>query len=105
MHAPDWIQAGLLLIGIFALFWTARALREQTRARDFENYFSLVERLSNAWRRFRDAAPEDKLFEFDEVMNVLEAACHLYNDKLVRGSAPCRRCWQAAASGKRRCAR
>jgi len=86
MHAPDWIQARLLLIAIFGLFWTASALREQTRARDFENYFSLMERISNAFRRFGDAEPEDRFFEFNELMNVMEAACHLYNAKNIRGS-------------------
>jgi hypothetical protein len=87
MHAGDWIQAALLLVGILALCWTALTLREQTRTRDFENYLSLMERFTAAWRRFADAEVEEKKqFEFIELINLFEATCHLYNKKIVRGA-------------------
>lgn len=86
MHSGDWIQAGLLLIAVLALLYTASTLKEQARARDFENYLSLKERFSDAWRRFDAAAQDKKEFEFIELMNLFEATCHLYVKNVVRGT-------------------
>lgn len=87
MHSGDWIQAGLLGIAIVALLYTASTLKEQARARDFENYLALKERFSDAWRQFESAASDKKEFEFIELMNLFEGTCHLYVKKVVRGAS------------------
>jgi hypothetical protein len=86
MHAPDWIQAGLLLIAIVALIYTARMLKEQARGRDFENYLTFSERITAAWRRFGGATEKDRYFEFTELVNLFEAACHLYTKRIIAGA-------------------
>lgn len=85
MHAGDWIQAVLLAIAAAGLFWTASALREQARSRDFENYLILWEKFATAWQRFGAADENKRFFEFTELMNLLEAACCFYNRNVIRG--------------------
>lgn len=86
LHSGDWVQAGLLFVAILALLYTARTLKEETRSRDFENYFALMERFATAWRRFGDANDDMRVFEFNELMNLFEATCHLYVKNVVRGA-------------------
>jgi hypothetical protein len=87
MSYGDWINAGLLLIAIAALYWTALSARRQAQSSDFSTYFQLTERYSDAWRKFRDAREgSDKDFEFGEVLNLLEGTCHLYCSGAIHGA-------------------
>jgi hypothetical protein len=87
MHAPDWVQAGLLLVAIAALIYNGRALKEQARGRDVENYFSFSERITAAWRRFGAATDDEgRYFEFTELLNLFETACHLYLKRIIAGA-------------------
>jgi len=87
LSPADWIQTAVLLVGVASLLWTTSALRQQARATDFENYLALQEKFAEAWRRFRDADDSTKEFEFTEVLNLLEASCHLHNKGVLRGTS------------------
>lgn len=89
----DRIDAAIFLVLILTLFYTARGVRLQAKASDFSSYLLLTERLSKAWRAYGDAracssssseqaSSQREDFEFLELMNVLEMACHLYNEKI-----------------------
>jgi len=87
MHAPDWIQAGLLLIAIGALIYTARTLRESARGRDVENHLTFMEKLNSAWKAFGTATnDDDRYVEFTNLVNLFEASCHLFNKKVIIGT-------------------
>ena len=45
-----------------------------------------MDRYSQAWRGLKEASEDDKDFEFRELLNLIEATCHLYNRKRL-GSA------------------
>lgn len=90
----DRIDAAIFLVLILTLCYTARGVRLQAQASDFSSYLLLTERLSKAWRAYGDArasssslsnqaSREREEFEFLELMNVLEMACHLYNRKII----------------------
>ena len=46
----------------------------------------LLERISGAWRRFRDAEEKHRDFEFTEILSLTEAMCHLYNKRCFHGT-------------------
>jgi hypothetical protein len=92
MSIGDLINAGMLLIASGSLIYTARGVRQQATASDFSSYLQLMERLSKAWRAYGDARaahsaepatrnPEE--FEFLELMNILEMACHLHKKRIL----------------------
>jgi hypothetical protein len=88
MHAPDWVQAALLAVAAGALISGVWTLREQARGRDFENYLALMEKITLAWRGLSAAATdEDRYFEFTELINLLEATCHMFNKRVIRGTS------------------
>ncbi len=88
MKIEDWISAIATLIAALALIFTALGVRQQAKAADFANYMDLKERFANAWRMFRDSEGDDrKTFEFIELMNLIEASCHLYNKGAIRGAS------------------
>ena len=48
----------------------------------------LTERYSDAWRKFRCATtPDDRDYEFREVLNLIEGTCHLYRSGAIQGAA------------------
>ncbi|TIQ35487.1 MAG: hypothetical protein E5X48_14060 [Mesorhizobium sp.] len=86
MTPGDWVNACLLLVGILTLLWTARSLRLQSKAQDFASFLSLSDRFSTAWRRFRQTSDDDwKRYEFAEILNLIESACHFYNKGALHG--------------------
>jgi|DewCreStandDraft_4_1066084.scaffolds.fasta_scaffold00029_185 hypothetical protein len=100
MDIGDWINLGnlmvlacTLLVLVFTLCYNAYGVHLQAKASDFSSYLLLTDRLSKAWRAYGDArasssslseqaSSEREDFEFSELMNVLEMACHLYNEKI-----------------------
>lgn len=76
MSVGDWINTLMLLVAMITLIFTSRSLRLQARATDGSSYLELMARFSDAWRRFRDA-DEHKDYEFRELLNLIEASCHL----------------------------
>ena len=86
MTTADLVQSGLLLVGCIALGWNGWAHLQQARAADFSSYLGLMDRYSQAWRGLKEASEDDKDFEFRELLNLIEATCHLYNRKRL-GSA------------------
>lgn len=82
----DWINIGLLGAAVWALWYSALSVRVQARAADFTSYLDMQSRYAEAWRRYRDAQEEHKDFEFIEVLNLIEAGCHLHNKKVVYGA-------------------
>ena len=75
-----------LIVNIFALFFTAWWIRRQVKAIDINNYFQIQEKFSHAWRKIRDESKEKKDFEFIELLNLLETASTLYNNRIIHGS-------------------
>ncbi len=61
--------------------WNGRQI--QGRSADFANCAEVVEQLSNAMRRVRDAPEEHSRFEFIELLNLLEAFALLYNENKI----------------------
>lgn len=87
MTTGDAINAGLLLVAVATLFWSALSIRQQAQAADFSSYLQLTERYADAWRKFRDAEKGPKKdFEFGELLNLLEGTCHLYNSGTIHGA-------------------
>ena len=94
MSVGDWINSGMLFVAVVVLFFTARAFclqaqatDLQTRAIDFSNYFDLMAQFSDAWHRYRDAAEKHKEYELFDLLNLIEASCHLDRlDRLGRAS-------------------
>ncbi len=83
----DLINAGLLLVAVLTLVWTAFSTQQQARASDFSSYLQLTERYANAWRKFRDSEEgPSKDFELVELLNLIEGTCHLYNEKAIHGA-------------------
>ena len=82
----EWINAGLLAAAIATLFWTGLSHRRQAQSSDFGSYLQLTERYSDAWRKFRCATPENRDYEFGEILNLIEATCHLYKSGAIRGA-------------------
>ena len=80
------INAGLLVAAIGTLFWTSLSHRRQAQNSDFGSYLQLTERYSDAWRKFRCATPENRDYEFREILNLIEATCHLYKSRAIRGA-------------------
>lgn len=75
-----------LIVNICALFCTAWWIRRQVHAVDINNYFQIQEKISHAWLKFRDESEEKKDFEFIELLNLLETASALYNNRIIHGS-------------------
>lgn len=86
MTPSDWVNTGLLAVGVATLIWTARSLSLQSRAHDFSGYLLLTERFSTAWRRFKDAREDERAYEFHEVLNLIEGACQLHNRGALHGT-------------------
>lgn len=98
LACSDAIDVGLLLVAVLALWWNARSAGRQAKAADFSSYLQLTARFSTAWRRYLDASvcaektPNDidkahrRRFEFTEVLNLLEGACHLYTTGNLQGA-------------------
>ena len=83
----EWINAGLLTAAIVTLFWTGLLHRRQAQSSDFGSYLRLTERYSDAWRKFRCATtPENRDYEFGEILNLIEGTCHLYKSGAIRGA-------------------
>ena len=55
-------------------------MRKQTSAADFGSCLGVVQQLGQALRTVRDASPENKEFEFIELLNLMEALATLVND-------------------------
>ena len=84
MSVSERINSGLLLAAILTLLLTVIALlltsyanRLQARSKDYSNYLDIMTRFSKAWRLFRVAEMCDKGYEFRELLNLIEASCHL----------------------------
>jgi len=86
MPLGDWVDAGILLVAICTLLFTAYSVRKQTQALVFQSYLDLTDRLSNAWRSYRDANEKNKDYEFIELLNLFESTCHLFNEKNFHGA-------------------
>jgi hypothetical protein len=81
-----------------ALLWNGWSSKRQAQASDFSSYLQLTDRFAVSWRRFIDAAENAgknsgiehldfrKQFEFFEVLNLLEGACHLYIKGTLHGA-------------------
>ena len=84
MSIGERINSGLLIVAmltlsltVIALLLTSNANRLQARSKDYSNYLDLMTRFSKAWRQFRVAKKSDKEYEFRELLNLIEASCHL----------------------------
>ena len=87
MSIGDWITSALLLVAVATLVATALSQRRQAQALDVGTYLQLMDRYTNAWRRFRvEPNGQQKDFEFVEVLNLMEGTCHLYNVGAIRGA-------------------
>ena len=86
MDSGDWILLGLLILNGVTLGFTAWWIRRQARTNDLKSYLQLREQFTNGWRKFRDAEEKKKEFEFIEVLSLLEAASHLYNQSIFYGA-------------------
>ena len=76
----------VLFVNIFAFFCTAWWIRRQVHAVDVNNHFQIQEKISHAWRKYRDESKEKKDFEFVELLNLLETLSRLYNGCIIHDS-------------------
>ena len=75
-----------LIVNIFAFFRAAWWIRRQAHAVDVNNHFQIQEKISHAWRKYRDESKEKKDFEFVELLNLLETLSRLYNSCIIHDS-------------------
>ncbi|MEK7993427.1 MAG: hypothetical protein AAB403_06435 [Planctomycetota bacterium] len=74
-------------IALVALYFSAKAAGTQARVADFNNCLEVVKQLGEAQRKVRDANDDaGRLFEFRELLNLLEALAKLYNDRKLQSS-------------------
>jgi hypothetical protein len=72
-------------LGAIALFVTARQLRAGRRGASAGALIALNESFRQAWLQFSQASEEWKQHTFSDIMNLLECACAIYEDKLFVG--------------------
>ena len=82
----DIINSLILLSAVAAILIDAFSTRRNSRATDFSSYLQIQASFSEAWRRFLDAPEDRKSFEFFELLNIVEMACHLYNRRVISGA-------------------
>ena len=74
-------------IALVALYFSAKAAGTQARVADFNNCLEVVKQLGEAQRKVRNAKDDsERLFEFRELLNLLEALAKLYNDQKLQSS-------------------
>jgi hypothetical protein len=74
----------LWLVGVLT---PSIALTLNARALSFSSYLHLCEDFSQAFRRVKDCRnDEDWKYEFGELLNLTENACHIYRSMIVLGS-------------------
>lgn len=91
----DWSDALTAIIalisaplGIFALFQTRAALREQAIASDLQTVLVIWDKIDLHWDRFRKAASDkDVSFEFGQLTANYELACTLFRDDILSTKA------------------
>ncbi|MCY3853395.1 MAG: hypothetical protein OXG03_07500 [Gammaproteobacteria bacterium] len=83
MTIGNWINVGMLAVLIGTLVVAIRTFQLHTRSIDYSTYYDLVARFSRAWRHFLDAEESRKYYEFCELLNLIEGACHLHRYKIV----------------------
>jgi hypothetical protein len=75
-----WLWFVGVLTPCIALFLNARAL-------SFSSYLHLCEAFSQSFRRVKDCRDdEDWKYEFGELLNLTENACHIYRSRIIWGS-------------------
>ena len=77
LDPTDWINSGILLVAAITLWLSFRAFRLQLRVTDMASCLDFRTRLADAWRRFRDAETRHQIYEFQELLNLIEAGCYL----------------------------
>jgi hypothetical protein len=78
VSAKEIASLGGLFAAVVALLLNAHSTRQNARAADVASYLQITDRFPQAWRRFRDSLEEEKKqFEFVEILNLIESACHL----------------------------
>jgi hypothetical protein len=86
-----WANVGTLIalvLNAIALFVAARQLFDGRRAASAGALIALNESFRQAWLQFSKAGEEDaKQHGFADVMNLLESACAIFEDKLFVGRA------------------
>lgn len=82
MDLRDWIFLGILIVNAVALFINAVALRRQWQATDVRSYFQIIEKLTDAWRRYGNSKGK---FDLVEVLNLLESLSRLYFKRRIHG--------------------
>src|ERR1700730_11073730 len=86
-----WANVGTLIalvLNAVALYVTARQLFIGRRAASAGALIALSESFRQAWLQFSNAGDEDaKQHTFADVMNLLESACAIFEDRLFVGRA------------------
>jgi hypothetical protein len=76
----------LVLLNVVALFVAAWQLRAARSGASAGAYITLSESLRQAWGQFFDASDEQrKQYAFSDVINSLETACAIFEDKVFVG--------------------
>lgn len=85
MDFKDELFIGMLVINTLALFLAAWSICRQTDAIDVRLYFQITEKVSTAWRQYRDSKEENRNFELTELLNLLESLARLYFKRRIHG--------------------
>ncbi len=77
----------LWLVGVLTGVLTPSiALILNARALSFSSYLQLCESFSLSFRRVKDCKDDDWNYEFAELLNLIENACHIYRSRIIWGS-------------------
>ena len=85
MDFKDELFIGMLVINTLALFLAAWSIRRQADAIDVRLYFQITEKISTAWRQYKDSEEENRNFEMTELLNLLESLAHFYFKRRIHG--------------------
>lgn len=85
MDFKDELLIGMLVINTLALLQTAWSIRRQADAIDVRLYFQITEKISTAWRQYRDSEEENRNFEMTELLNLLESLARFYFKRRIHG--------------------
>jgi len=86
LQAADWIALASLIVAFIALFVAVYAIRKGNRNASVATLVTIYEAFREAWRRFRqETDPAERDIEFADLMNTLEIACAILNEKSFSG--------------------
>jgi hypothetical protein len=86
VQAADWIALWSLVIAVLALIAALWAIFKSNRNSSVATLVTLLEATREAWKRyFNEQEPDEKWSELCEIMNLLEIAAAILNERSFAG--------------------